>query len=134
MMRGLLFDESTAAMSRAALSLKLFACYLFALGIALVARPDLLLGLFGLETTEVWIRVVGVLAFNIGAYYWAAAACEARTVFVASVATRALVFAAFASFAALGLAKPVLVLFGAADLAGGLWTAAALRASPARAA
>jgi hypothetical protein len=120
-------------MSRAALSLKLFACYLFVLGIALVAQPGLLLGLFGLATTEVWIRVVGVLAFNIGAYYWAAAACEARTVFVASVGTRVLVFAAFASFAALGLAKPVLVLFGAADLAGGLWTAAALRAAPARA-
>jgi len=119
-------------MSRAALSLKLFACYLFVLGLTLVLQPGLVLGLFGLETTEVWIRVVGVLAFNIGAYYWAAAACEARTVFVASVATRALVFAAFASFAALGLAKPVLVLFGAADLAGGLWTAAALRASPAR--
>lgn len=132
MMRGLHPRRATATMSRAALSLKLFACYLFVLGLALVLQPGLVLGLFGLETTEVWIRVVGVLAFNIGAYYWAAAACEARTVFVASVATRALVFAAFASFAALGLAKPVLVLFGAADLAGGLWTAAALRASPAR--
>ena len=119
-------------MSRAALSLKLFACYLFLLGVALVVAPGLLLGLFGLAASEVWIRVVGVLAFNIGAYYWAAAACEARAVFVASVATRAIVFGAFASFAALGLAKPVLVLFGAVDLAGGLWTAAALRSAPAR--
>jgi hypothetical protein len=120
-------------MSRAALSLKVFAVYLFVLGLGLALQPERLLGLFGLEATEVWIRVVGVLVFNIGAYYWAAAACEARAVFVASVATRALVFGAFVSFVALGLAKPVLVLFGAADLAGGLWTAAALRAaSPAR--
>jgi hypothetical protein len=121
------------AMSRAAFSLKVFACYLFVLGVALVAAPNVLLGLFGLATGEVWIRVVGVLAFNIGAYYWAAAACEARAVFVASVATRVLVFAAFGAFVALGLARPVLVLFGAADLAGGLWTAAALRLAPARA-
>ena len=121
-------------MSHAAKSLKLFACYLFVLGIALTVRPDLLLGLFGLAATEVWIRVVGVLVFNIGAYYWAAAACEARTVFVASVGTRVLVFVAFTAFVALGLVKPVLVLFGAVDLAGGLWTAAALRTSPARAA
>jgi hypothetical protein len=120
------------AMSRAAFTLKAFACYLFVLGLALVVAPNVPLGLFGLATTEVWIRVVGVLAFNIGAYYWAAAACEARAVFVASVATRMLVFAAFAAFAALGLAPPVLVLFGAADLAGGLWTAVALR--PVRAA
>ena len=132
MMRGLHFRRALPTMSRAAFSLKLFAGYLFVLGLVLVVQPGLLLGVFGLETTEVWIRVVGVLAFNIGAYYWAAAACEARAVFVASVATRALVFGAFVSFVALGLAKPVLVLFGAADLAGGLWTAAALRASPAR--
>ena len=119
-------------MSPAAFSLKAFACYLFVLGIALAVLPHLLLGVFGLEATEVWIRVVGVLVFNIGVYYWAAAAGEARTVFVASVGTRVLVFLAFASFAALGLTQPVLVLFGAADLAGGLWTAAALRKSPAR--
>jgi len=132
MMRGL--HHRRAALSRAAFSLKLFAGYLFVLGLALVLQPGPLLGVFGLETTEVWIRVVGVLAFNIGAYYWAAAACEARAVFVVSVATRALVFGAFVSFVALGLAKPVLILFGAADLAGGIWTAIALRAAPARAA
>jgi hypothetical protein len=118
-------------MSRAALSLKLFAWYLLALGAVLVAVPGLVLGLFGLATTEVWIRVVGVLAFNIGVYYWAAAVAEARPVFVASVVTRALVFASFAVFVMLGFAKPVLVLFGTADLLGGLWTAAVLK--PARA-
>jgi hypothetical protein len=121
-------------MSRAALSLKLFAFYLLALGAGLVAVPGLLLGLFGLATTEVWIRVAGVLTFNIGLYYWAAAVAEARPVFVASVGTRFLVFASFACFVLLGLAKPVLVLFGTVDLLGGLWTAAALRPAPARAA
>jgi hypothetical protein len=121
-------------MSRAAQSLKLFALYLLVLGTGLVAAPGLLLGLFGLATTEVWIRVAGVLTFNIGIYYWAAAAAESRPVFVASVATRALVFASFAAFALLGLAKPVLVLFGTVDLLGGLWTAAVLRPVPARAA
>ena len=118
------------AMSRAAFSLRVFACYLFVLGAGLVAVPQLLLGVFGLVATEVWIRVVGVLVFNIGVYYWAAAAGEARSVFVASVATRVLVFAAFGTFALLGLVQPVLVIFGLADLAGGVWTALALRSVP----
>jgi hypothetical protein len=114
-------------MSRAALSMKIFAFYVLAMGAILVAAPNLVLGIFGLETTEVWVRVVGVLAFNIGIYYWAAAVAEARPVFVASVVTRALVFASFAVFVMLGFAKPVLVLFGAVDLLGGIWTASVLR-------
>ena len=42
--------------------------------------------------------------------------------------TRLLVFVAFAAFAVLKLASPVLALFGLADLAGALWTHVALKA------
>ncbi|MBB4864886.1 membrane-bound ClpP family serine protease [Pseudomonas nitritireducens] len=115
-------------MSRAALTLKYFAIYLMLLGIALVLLPNLLLTLFGMApTAEVWVRVVGVLAFNIGLYYWFAARAECRELFVASVYTRAIVLASFAAFAALKLSEPVLVLFGAVDFCGGLWTLHALR-------
>jgi hypothetical protein len=72
--------------------------------------------------------VVGVLVFNIGVYYLYAAKCEAVAFFHASVFTRAFVLVAFAAFWLLGLAKPMLVLFGAVDFVGGLWTWQALRA------
>ena len=47
-------------MSKSAFSLRVFSIYLFALGSALVAVPNLLLSFFGIpETHEVWIRIVG---------------------------------------------------------------------------
>jgi len=48
--------------------------------------------------------------------------------FRASVATRVFVLVAFAGLAAAGLALPTLILFGAVDTLGGLWTHLALRA------
>jgi hypothetical protein len=115
-------------MSKPALSVKVFGIYLLGLGLGLVFVPNRLLSIFGMpHTDEVWVRVVGVLVFNIGVYYWFAAKAEAAEVFRASIYTRVLVLGSFAAFAALGLASPVLVLFGAADFAGALWTFAALR-------
>jgi len=80
------------------------------------------------QTSEVWIRVVGVLVFNIGVYYWYAAKCEAKAFFRASVFTRVFVLASFIVFAALGLCSPVLIVFGTVDFAGGIWTYLVLRA------
>jgi hypothetical protein len=114
-------------MSKATFSAKAFAVYVFAVSTVLVVAPNMLLSLFGIAPVhDVWIRVVGVLAFNIGVYAWIAAAY--RPFLEASVYTRFLVFAAFLVFALLGLASPMIVLFGLIDLGGGLWTWAALRA------
>jgi hypothetical protein len=116
-------------MSRTAFTVKAFGIYLLVLGVSLTLAPNLLLSVFGLAPThEVWIRVVGVLGFNIGIYYWFAAKSEARAVFQASVYTRCIVIVAFTSFAALGFVSPVLILFGVADFLGGIWTWWALRA------
>ncbi len=110
-------------MSRAAYTIWAFGCYLIVLGVGLVAVPNLLLGLFLMpETHEVWIRVVGLLVFNIGVYYVHAAKCEATAFFRATVFARTLVLVTFAAFAVLGLAKPMLVAFGAVDFAGAVWT------------
>ena len=117
-------------MSKAAFTIRAFGYYLIVLGIALVAVPNLLLGLFMMPATnEVWIRVVGVLVFNIGIYYLYAAKCEATDFFRASVFTRTLVLVAFAAFALAGLAKPMLVGFGLVDFLGGLWTWRTLKRS-----
>jgi hypothetical protein len=115
-------------MSRAAFTIKAFGLYLLVLGVSLILVPNLLLSVFGLpETNEVWIRVVGALAFNIGIYYIYAAKCEARAFFQASVYTRAFVLAAFAAFAVLGFVSPILILFGFIDFSGGIWTHMMLR-------
>jgi hypothetical protein len=115
--------------SKSAFTVKAFGIYLLVLGVGLTVAPNPLLSVFGMpQTTEVWIRVVGILVFNIGVYYWYAAKCEAVAFFRASVYTRTLVLVAFAAFAALGFATPVLILFGAADFAGAVWTHLALRA------
>ncbi|MBL8345314.1 MAG: hypothetical protein JNN03_07725 [Rubrivivax sp.] len=117
-------------MTKAAFSVRAFGYYMLVLGVVLVLAPNQLLGLsFMPPTNEVWIRVAGVLVLNIGVYYIYAAKCEATDFFAASVYTRILVFVAFAAFAALGLAKPMLVLFGAVDLLGGLWTLRALKSA-----
>jgi len=114
-------------MSKATFSARVFAVYVFAVSSVLVVAPNVLLSLFGIaSTSEVWIRVAGVLAFNIGIYAWIGA--RHRPFLEASVYTRALVCAAFVVFALLGLASPMIVLFGLIDLAGGLWTWAALKA------
>lgn len=119
--------------SRAAFSLKAFGVYLLGLGAILALVPNVLLTTFGFAPTEeVWIRVLGVVVFNIGIYYWYAAVCEARAFFVASVFARQLILVSFVAFAAAGLAKPNLVTFGVVDALGGVWTWAALRADARR--
>lgn len=117
-------------MTKAAFTVRAFGYYLLVLGVVLIVVPNLLLTLsFMPATSEVWIRVVGVLVLNIGVYYLYAAKAEATAFFRASVYTRAFVLVSFAAFWLLGLAKPMLVLFGAVDAVGGLWTWRALKES-----
>ena len=114
--------------SASAFTVKFFGIYALLTGLNLMFAPNMLLGMFGIpETSEVWIRVVGVLAFNIGIYYWYAAKCEAKAFFEATVYARGFVFIAFATFAALGLVNKALILFGCVEVAGAIWTWLALR-------
>jgi hypothetical protein len=116
-------------MSKSAFSAKVFAVYLFAVGTVLIVAPNLLLSILGLPpTSEVWIHVVGVTAFMIGVYSWIAAKHDNKPFLEASVYTRFAVFVAFTSFAVIGLASPVIVLFGVIDLMGGIWPHFALNA------
>lgn len=116
-------------MSNAALSAKIFAVYVFVVSIVLIVAPNFLLAVFHMPpTSEVWIRVAGVPVFSIAVYVWVAAKHEHTPFFVASVYTRCFVFIAFTTFAVLGLASPMLVLFGVTDLLGAVWMHFALKA------
>jgi hypothetical protein len=114
-------------MSKSAFSSKVFAIYLFIVGAVLVIAPNVLLSIFQMPpTSEVWIHVIGVLAFNVGIYAWVAA--EDKNFLKASVYTRFIFFVAVTTFAGIGLASPMIIFFGVADLLGGIWTHFALKA------
>jgi len=115
-------------MSRAARSVYVFGFYMAVLGVVLVAAPNLLLTLNGLPTTsEVWIRVVGVLVLCLAVYYLLAARHELTEFFRWTVFVRSTVIVFFAAFVFLGFVSPVLILFGAIDLLGAVCTGLALR-------
>jgi hypothetical protein len=119
-------------MSQSAVSAKVFAVYLFVAGALLTTAPNLLLSTLHIpQTSEVWIRVLGVVAFMIGVYAWIAASHAFKPFLVASVYTRCVFFLACVAFTVMGLANPMIMLFGVTDLAGGIWTHLALRADAA---
>lgn len=116
-------------MQRTARSVRVFGVYLLAIGILLLAVPDLLLGAFALgTTTEPWIRIVGLLAAVIGWYYLAAVRAGSVVMLRATIPPRCLAVVVFGALVALRMAAPTLLLFALVDLAGALWTAWALRA------
>ena len=116
-------------MTRAAFSVFVFSIYLFVLGVVLVAVPNLLLMPFGFpETSEVWVRVVGMLVLILGLYYATSARNELTPMLRASAYARLSVLLFFLAFVALGWAPPALILFGVVDAVAATWTLLALRA------
>lgn len=118
-------------MNPAARSLHWFGLYLCVLGPGLVIAPALLLAPFGVPAPqEAWVRVAGVLALLIGAYYLLAARHEFMPIVRASVVARVGVLAVFAGLVAWAAAPPALILFGAIDALAAAWTALLLRRTP----
>ncbi len=115
-------------MSNAAKSVYYFGFYLLILGLTLIFVPNMLLSIFGMERTdEVWIRVAGAVVFNIGLYYVFTAPTNNDTFLKTTVYTRVLIIVWFTLFVMLGWARPMLLLFGGADLLGAIWTWNALK-------
>ena len=104
-----------------------FSAYLFLLGVLLAVSPNTLLPLFGLpETNEVWIRILGVVAILLAFYYFDAARHHSKNFFAASIFGRGFSTAALVVFWATG--EPwQLLIFAAFELAGAIWTYAAMR-------
>ncbi|MCR5885072.1 hypothetical protein LRS03_20285 [Rhizobacter sp. J219] len=117
-------------MSPAARSLQAFGFYLCVLGPGLLVAPGPLLAPFGIAAPqEVWVRVAGLLALVIGAYYLVAARHEFVPLMQASVVARFGVLVVFTGLV-LGAGAPLaLIAFGLVDAAAAVWTALALRRS-----
>ncbi len=110
-------------MTKAAFSLFCFAVYLLVLGCWLLLAPDSLLRIFRIdEPGGLWLRVVGMLLLILGFYYHAVARAELTAFFQWTVYARSSVILFFAAFVLTGLAPPILLLFGAVDLAAAGWT------------
>lgn len=115
-------------MTRAARSITYFGIYILLTGLVLLVAPNILLSTFGLgTTTEVWIRVLGCVVAALGAYYIAMGKAEATAFFRATIWGRTWIFLSFTGLVLIGMAKPPLVLFGAVDLLGAIWTWRALK-------
>ncbi len=116
-------------MTRAARSVFVFSIYLFGLGLLLLVAPNAFLAPFGFPpTTEVWIRVVGMLVVLLGYYYLNAARAGLEPFLRWTVNARCSVVLFFMVFVLAGYAPAQLILFGVVDVAGALWTLFALRA------
>jgi len=119
-------------MTAPAKSVFVFSLYMFASGATFLVAPNAALPLVCLPTTsEVWIRVVGLLMLLIGFYYCCAARAELRRFFPWTVVTRCAVLAGTIGFVLMKFAGPTLLIFGAIDFLGAMWTLAALRRAPA---
>jgi len=110
-------------MNPASKSVYYFGFYLLLLSVALTAFPNALLTLFQMaETTEVWIRVVGVLVFSLGIYYVFMAQSNNTLFFTITIFIRTSILLWFIVFVLIGWAPPTLILFGVVDVAGAIWT------------
>lgn len=112
------------------LASRVFGVYLAGSGVGFFVAPGLILPLLGLAApTDVWIRVVGIVTMILGMYFLYCARPDQRRFFQATVIARVMFFTGVASLVVAGLAPPLLLLFGAIDLAGAAWTQLALRAT-----
>jgi hypothetical protein len=108
-----------------------FGLYVAVLGIMMIVVPNFLLKISHTSTTEVWIRVAGMLLVFLAFYYTQAARKEMTDFFRWTVYTRSSVIVFFIIFVLLGLATPTLIMFGVIDLLGAIWTGLALRSAKA---
>ena len=115
-------------MRSASLSIKVFGIYLIVTGLTLMVAPNFLLALFGfVPATEIWVRVLGVLAIVTGYHYWACGAANATAFFVATITGRLGFFVLCLGLVWFAEAPKMLLAFGVVDLLGAAWTAVALR-------
>jgi hypothetical protein len=115
-------------MNAASRSVYFFGFYLLLTGVTLTVFPNLLLTLVQIpETTEVWIRILGTVVFALGVYYVFMAPTNNALFMKLTVYLRWSIFMWFMIFVVIGYAPMQLLLFGAIDLAGAVWTYTAMK-------
>jgi hypothetical protein len=102
--------------------------YVIISGLQLLFVPNFLLGMFGIApTSEIWIRVLGMLVLVLSIYYYAIYKKGDKEIVRATVQGRLLFCAGLVMFVILGMAPPVLIGFALAETGLALWSLAELR-------
>ncbi len=117
-------------MSPAALSLVVYGAYLLAIGFGLVMVPDLSLSVVGLQTgPDAWVRIVGLLAGEIGFYYVCMGLKGISVIYIATIIGRIAAAMVFLVLAFSGIGPMQLLLFALIDSLSAIWTYFAMRKS-----
>lgn len=115
-------------MSKAARSIFVFGIYLVIAGLGFLLVPNLMLSMVGLPTTtEVWIRVLGLIVTIVGAYYLYLGRLNDTLFFRVTIPGRFAVVAGLLALVFLDLAGPQLLIFAVLDGTGAVWTWYSLR-------
>jgi hypothetical protein len=102
--------------------------YVIISGLQLLFVPNFLLGMFGIApTSEIWIRVLGMLVLVLSIYYYAIYKNGNKEIVRATVQGRLLFCAGLVMFVILGMAPPVLIGFAVAETGLALWSLAEIR-------
>lgn len=126
------------SLDRGARSLLVFGIYRAILGGCLIVAPRLVLHLAGGAPgaggggggggagSEVWLRLVGLLLWVLAFYDVEAARLDLTPFMHVTVLTRYFLLVALAVLVVLHIARPGLLVFGAVELLGAVWTRRAL--------
>jgi len=110
-------------MSKKAVSIIVFGIYYLMTGLTYLAMPDLTLSLLGFPVEgTLYLRIAGIVMGIVGYFYIQSARQELVPFFRLTVHTRSAAFVLLVSLVILGLAQPMLALFGLVDLLGAIWT------------
>ena len=111
-------------MTKSQFSLFIFGLYMvFVVGMGFMFVPMFILDLFGLTAgDDVWIRMVGMLASIIGAYYVLAVRAGLDRFIPWTVVMRYYAAAFMVMMVILGKIGPALLLFAAIDASAATWT------------
>ena len=110
-------------MSKSAKSVLIYGVYLAINGLLLLVAPNVLLNSLGIEpTTEVWIRLAGILLMAISVYYFIAANQELTVIMKATAFIRFSIIFFFTAFVLLELVSSSIIIIAVIDFLGGAWT------------
>jgi hypothetical protein len=105
------------------MSLTVQAVYVVLTGLQLIFVPNMLLSMFGFEpTTEIWIKVLGIVVLSLSIIYYTVGKQANRESVQATMYARSFVGVGFLLLVLTGQAKSALILFAGIDIATAVWT------------
>ena len=115
-------------MSRSARSVFVYGIFYAINGLMLLLAPNILLDSLSIEnTTEVWIRLAGILLTAISIYYFIAAKYEIIVIMKATAFIRLTIILFFTAFVLLDMVSSSIIIISILDFIGGAWTYLMLR-------